>query len=1168
MKRPQVASAPTNLLSFQNRIRGAVGTSRSRTFDKNHKDTALRNRIRISRIIAESRTVLGASEYEFFLEWAGSYTKAQAPSLERARYQLDELGTYSSKPPLKLELEIAAACIRLARNLELIEEFRRFANEVEDAFWKTDSRKIKQQLEAIEEAFGQSIWLIEANIAFRQLFEGLESQKQYAQGIRSKARSGIAPYIAFYLSVKNEPTVTSARFAQSTESRLAKTNIPQSAKIYLNQRLAENWPATENGFSSILHVEQTTSPVDLYEATIAVAQVLVANGCSSTVKTALCNGLRKLVDAEDYRISKLLLLLEGDRSSISRLPAAPYEASDALLAGDPGSCWSKLQPRLRNSFVSVNDLVLASLATGRKGRTNRASNIVAMIDRLSTIYRKEDDFEQAANETLRLCHNLHFLPSLKSIRRICELECFPKTIVAPHLLIRMLNSRELDVRDLANGFETADPKLLDQLDGCQSSTASQIITALANSRSIDERAKLEDHLRTAVSAFANLREQNNEQYVDQLRSLAVGSDLPRHVRISISLQLISHLIGEGRLDLAAELAAQEYVVEPSVARTLPISAMIGTDGWRTLRPYSKNISVPIILDLRWRQTSDDRVATYRRFSTQQFLLKNGVERPSQLRTIADQFPKRELVYFLDQVCAYSVLDMLPSFTSSVELQNERKHICQFLAELDPANITKYQDEILEIANRQIVQSGLEILDNSRIHVDVDGITRWAKRELEESFFRYKALVGAGIGIAENFDDVLKKLLRGSESQQYMQLPKSEADEILITVVTQLLNGFLLDSSYGLDSYLSQRIRHGSLMNYLRSPVEQAHLVTQKSAQTSNYEPNSFWVGKLRSCMIGSSDELQAAFRTFSRTFDGQVLELKDKYLNVVSKEKPDGLFDLEITASAFYLLRSLVQEIATVEQFVPVCIRFFWGLLDPSLKAARHFLQGEIKKKFSVIFEQLKSEAFALVDFDSPAFAELSMQIGDASASVQSELDKIAGWLERQEILESKSRYTLRQAFEIAVESVLSAHKTFKPDLSLDIISDVQVGAPEIIVLADTIRLLLGNVDAHAGTKHSPKVHVQAVVKGDAETLTIRCDSEVKRGVRTPAVEARLSGIRDQISDGSYLHGLRSEGGTGLKRLARLVGRSQNSKLDFGFSDEESFFVELTFVLFTFGGAA
>lgn len=1109
---------------------------------------------------------MNSSEYEFFLEWADSYTRAQAPSIEQARYQYDELGDYRKKLPLKLELEITAACARLARNLEALREFRNFANQIEDAFWQTDSDSIKRQLNAIEETFGQSIWLIEANIAFRQLFEGLESQKQYAQTVRSRARSGIAPYIAYYLSVKNEPTVTAARFAQATETRLSKTAIPQSAKIYLNQRLAENWPATENGLASILQVEQTTSLVDLYEATIDVAQVLAASGSSPKVKAALCNGLRKLLETGDYRIKKLLFVLEGSISSAS-LPSAHYRASDALLTGDPKGAWRELLPRLRSGFTSVNDLIVASLATGKTGRTHRASNVAGMIDRLSTIYRKEDDFEQVANETLRLCHNLRFLPSMKCIRQICELECFPKSAVAPHLRARFLNNRELDARDLANGLETADRSLLDQIADSEVSLTPKLIAAVASGRPVDDGTALKDPLRSAINGFGRLHEPDNERFVNELRSIASGADLPRHVRICVSLKLISYLIGEGQLDLAAELAAHEYVVEPSVARTLPIANMIGIDGWRTLRPYSKHISVPIILDLRWRQTSDDRVATYRRFSTQQFLTKNGVERPSQLRAIADSFPRRELVYFLDQVCVYSVLDMLPSFTSSAELQNERRQICQLLAELDSSNTGKYQEEMLEIANRQIVQSGLEILDNSRIHVDADGITRWAKRELEESFFRYKALVDAGIGIAENFDDVLKKLLRGSEVHQYLQLPKSEADEILITLVTQLLERFLLDSSYGLDSYLSQRIRHGSLMNYLRSPVEQAQLVTQKSAQTGNYEPNTHWAEKLRPCMVGTSDELQAAFRTFSQTFDGQVLELKDKYLNVVSKEKPDGLFDIEITASAFYLLRSLVQDIATVEQFAPVCMRFFWGLLDPSLKNARRFLQGEVKKRFSVTFEQLKSQALALVEFDSPAYAELSMLIGDASASVQSELDKIAGWLERQEIHESKSRYSLRQAFDIAVESVLSAHKTFKPDLSLDIASDVQVGAPEIIVLADTIRLLLGNVDAHAATKHSPKVHIGVTVDDDAETLTIRCDSEVRRGIRTTAVEARLSEIRAQIAEGSYLHGLRSEGGTGLKRLARLVGRSKSSKLEFGFVDDEAFFVELAFVLFTFGAA-
>lgn len=50
----------------------------------------------------------------------------------------------------------------------------------------------------------------------------------------------------------------------------------------------------------------------------------------------------------------------------------------------------------------MNDLILASLATGKKRQIQRTSNLVEMIDRLSTIYRKEDDFDQVANETLRL----------------------------------------------------------------------------------------------------------------------------------------------------------------------------------------------------------------------------------------------------------------------------------------------------------------------------------------------------------------------------------------------------------------------------------------------------------------------------------------------------------------------------------------------------------------------------------------------------------------------------------------------------------------------------------------------------------------------------------------------------------------------------------------------
>jgi CheY-like chemotaxis protein len=322
--------------------------------------------------------------------------------------------------------------------------------------------------------------------------------------------------------------------------------------------------------------------------------------------------------------------------------------------------------------------------------------------------------------------------------------------------------------------------------------------------------------------------------------------------------------------------------------------------------------------------------------------------------------------------------------------------------------------------------------------------------------------------------------------------------------------------------------------------------------------------KLKSAVPETLPELQTAFQSFSSDFDGIVLELKDKYLNVTSKDKPEGLLDVEFSASAFYLLRSLMSEITTVEQFVPICIRFFWGLLDPSLKTARDFLTGPTKKRFSVVFETLRSQAFALITYENPALAELSIQIGDASASVQSELDKIAGWLDRQEVREGKTSYTLKQAFEVAIESVLGAHKTFKPDISLTVASEVNVSAGEMILLADAMRVLLGNVDAHSDTRKPPKVTIAVAIDETLETLTIRCDSEVRKGVRTVPVEDRLSQIRGNISDGTYALGLRSEGGTGLKRLAHLVGKSKHSNLDFGFTDDESFFVEMAFPLFTF----
>jgi hypothetical protein len=158
----------------------------------------------------------------------------------------------------------------------------------------------------------------------------LESQKRFSNSVRLQARNSLASYLSYYISVKNEPTVTSSRLARETEERLSRARkLSSSARIYLNLRLGDTWPVIESGLAAILQVEQNTTVIDLYETFLRVAQRLAAVGCSEDVKRELLIGLRKLRKINDFRIEKLISLFEPNE--YLNLGIAPLEATDLLL---------------------------------------------------------------------------------------------------------------------------------------------------------------------------------------------------------------------------------------------------------------------------------------------------------------------------------------------------------------------------------------------------------------------------------------------------------------------------------------------------------------------------------------------------------------------------------------------------------------------------------------------------------------------------------------------------------------------------------------------------------------------------------------------------------------------------------------------------------------------
>jgi hypothetical protein len=1141
--------------SLQHRVRGVIGSARSKAYKRASVDRILNARINLTKIITEGRERLAPFQYQDFLEWSDQYTRVHAPAIQKARYHYDELGRLPKNSPLSVENEIAFSCSRLSLAAETINSFRLLADALEMAFWSGDADIMRTILSQIESSFGETLWLIEAQVAFKQLNEGLDAQKQFVQEVRTKSSRGIAQYFAHFISVKNEPTVTLSRFSDDIAARLNRTRISPSAKQYLNVRLGDNWPSSKSGFASILQVEQTTSIIDLYETFIRLAQRLLSTDTDPSVYNALRAGLAKLTSINDFRIAKLNLLLDPT----SELPALPYadlKSTDLLLAGHFKASYRIASGLVLSNPLNINNLLTAALCIASPNRrgSQLPPTLRLVLNGLVTINAKQRDFDRATSDLLRLTRNFSFLPSLKALRQVVELDSFPRSVDCNRRLrLKVLNGRELDPRDFVNWFDVAERPLLSRLLPGPGSTLIGI-SELIGREPLQSMDTLHPQLGGAILA-ARISPNRTATATSELRSLITVAGVPPSLRIHLALLLLERLINQAEMGTAADLVASEFVAQPSVQRALPIADLVGPDGWRALRPFSNRISVPICLDLRWRDTNDDKIATYRRFATHQFLTKNRFERPSDMRSHFAEFPKAQLIYFLDNICVSSVLDMLPVFKGSQALDEEREKICAALVELDPKNADKYQDELLQITHRKVVQSGLQLVDSSRIYVDTDGIARWARRELAESFFRYRSLVDAGIGVSEKFDDLVRKLSKHEGFENYLVLPSSEADEILIRLVFDLEDHFLFDPSYGLDSFLSQRVRHGSIQNYLRSNVEQANLVTQKDSRSGDYEPNRYWMRKLHTLSQDDRVLLDDSFRSFSAAFDGLILELKDRYLNVRSKDKPDGLFHLRITTPLFYLLRSAAQHCENVDELTRVSIQIFWAALSPSLVDTEKFLSENIKQQVALIFEQLRAKLVIAVQ--DPNFAALSTAIGDASAKVQAELDRMAGWLHRLEGSGTPTTFTLKQAFDIAIESAVSGFKPFSPIIHSNISSDLKVHANNLISISDVVRVALGNVHEHAKTKKPPNIWIETTIDEPNGMLTIAFTSDVRPGVRTLAAEDRLAAIRAQIADGSFAAKVRSEGGSGLLKVANLVSRADKGSLDFDFVGNDKFEIKI-----------
>ncbi len=1116
----------------QNRIRGAIAKYRSRGFSKVALDRHSLLIEDVKRCLMSARAALYEGDFDRFLKWADNYISALVPPGAVPVYA--HLSGILQGKSIPLEREARWVLARLAADADVLGTYRSAADNVEELILKGSLSEVEPALDGIASVFGESFWSIELRFAVRQLTDGLEGQKKYLAELRSLFKQGLLSFVAYHVSARNEAKTTSSKFRVDTLQRIVhRTSYQIGTQHYLQFRLMKETPGGRRAWADILRCEQSGGLIDLYETFVAFCQNLESDpSLSRECVELLSAGLRQLASIGDPRLSRLSFM----RSAYEHAPPLAQRTivpEAPLFAGNAARAYRAIRRSLSRKPREVWQIVYAGAALAASELPRSPSHLcLGAVELLGAILGRTEDAADALARLDKVTLNFANLPTMKGL----------SVLVAQFADRR--HAWQPDFTPVSQQASSIGPEDVEwEAHSDASAPAPEIVrfwrVYRGSEASSDGRSLF--LLARALNLVSVNRPGDAIEPLDE-----VLSDEPHGAMRELALSLLLSALSQvGDRQKLIALVGQIGTRGVAQARLLPTAGLIGTYQWDDFRQSGLNIRTCNALHLLWQDTGDEKVASWLRFATSQVLKQVG--RPSTIVDGGFDYPRHELVYFLREVCVPGIMDISRIFKSSREVLEERREVLGALLGLDNSSRDEFQQQILSITNQLTLDDGLTIVDRSRIYVDADSFRQWAKTNIEEDFQRYHDLIKAGIGTGANFDEVMRLLTTDPQAAKAIFFtPDNQADALLLDMLRAMRDAFLTNTTFGFDYYLSKRIRHQSFVGLIRGPLEFANLITTRETERSDYNTNDSVLASLSALSPEQLSVVSDKLSAFSQSFDETLAALRDSKLQVRSSEKPEGIFEVPLTAQVLVVARSIAQVDRDVGAFADTALAVFWGAIEVYLAVARKLISVDIKNAIAALIDQLRIELRAIAGAD-PGFVALDTAFGRASLEVQRNLDGAAGWFTRENSKAAARYFTLPEALEIAIESARKSQRSFEAEITRDVSGDVRVPASGLILITEVIFVALDNVRRHSRLHATPHIDIRCSANLEEGFLDVEVLSDASDRANGPDEAKRLAEIAALVERNSFEKRAKREGGSGFIKLAAVAKQSNKGAIEFGF---------------------
>jgi len=1021
------------------------------------------------------------------------------------------------------EKEINWTLLTIRKYEEKIQVFINKKTEYEKALVTGDYQKANIILNEIEQGVCVSLWGIEQRFILIEIEKGLKENTKYLNDINVQNKKWFIKRFSHFFSLKAEKELSVNQYNISL-ARLLFRYVESENQVdlhYYNFKLNFLEVEEQTLLPDFLAIEGYHSIIDKYISLIRILQlsVLEDNKDKKEFLDSRIYYLSKKVD--DFNVDKLRLLIDTNFEFEFKTQETDIKiliVLDSYTNGDYEKVISLLRNYLLESPLSVElyEIYIKSIILLNKSLKPIGSDENSFQNRIMKalygILLRDDTMPECLNEIRKIAFNISSIYSVSFyLMNIYKEEAEGKrTFMNQSVLntsflnptfIQLLNSSSIN-NNLSYIFikSTSLEYLLQQKSGTLESI---------------DNASLPENRKEILRAFFYQKSELYNDAIEIWEEMLSNISIKNFQKEKILQNLFNCLEAINQYDKCIDLYVDNYFANPLLVSNIFVDRIKK----KIKASRYKNVSHTINLPIFYKITNSEDYDVHTTYEC--YLIAQDCFIPTELFEITGNNTNDKIIFFLSDICILDIFKHSPFITSSKHKYNERISVCKQLIKIDSISENEYNNEIERLTKRLIIQKGIQEIDESKIYVNQTGIIESELKNITSIFKRFK-MIGElksekDISILSPYSDKMfsYKLSGEDDGNEYSKDPQFD----IYKDIFYFLREKFLFSNYGLQQYLSARIRHGVLLGEIRPEFENLNLITEKEKGIDKYKDNSNW--DLFTVQLTEEGRLkfQEILSDFSSNIDDLINEeilSRSIQINIEDKN-PDGWLDYNFDDFNLQISYLVNQKTESVEDFTNAIFDDLWSRTERNLTNIKAKINGDIKDKF---FELLLALEQGLIKVFGDIPDKMENNINEARVNIENKLIKIANWFS---ITESNiSDFQIEKIVDVSLEY----NKAISPIKEIN--SNCFFKGAYYPFLVDLVRIFMDNASKHAGFDNE-NVKFYVLIEEQRELLKMQFRNPIAPSINVEELKTKICSFSLDLNKSML------EKGSGFHKAMRII---------------------------------